>query len=138
MSCRSVLRSPSPLSRGARIALAAVGACALGAGPLSVAANAQTMQLCSGYGAGFMRMPNSDSCVKVGGGVQAQGFSGGSLTNNANPGTGMSIDGGTSPSSLASSTMSAPATTASPLTSISSATGANAGAPVVDPWKQAR
>lgn len=138
MSCRSAIGSLFPLSRGARIALAAVGLCALGAGSLSGAASAQTMQVCSSYGAGFMRMPNSDSCVKMGGGVQAQGFTGGTLSNNANPGSGMSIGEGSSPSSLASSTMSAPAVSASPLTSLSSSSGANAGGSGVDPWKQAR
>lgn len=138
MSCRSVFRSSLPRAG----ALVALGMGVLGLGTLGIMtlagpASAQQMQICSGYGAGFMRMPDSNSCVHVGGGVQAQGFSGGSLSNNANPGSGMSISEGAGSSSLASSALPATAQTASPLTSLSSSAGGNGGQGV-DPWKLAR
>ncbi len=114
--------------------LAALGVCALGAGPLSEAASAQATQICAsrstgGFGGAFMRMPDSSSCVTVGG-ANANGFQEGTTAD-----VGDNLGANAGPLSASALSSSAPVT-ASPLTSLSTATPSTA--PVVDPWKQAR
>lgn len=118
----------------ARVVLAALGVCALGAVPLALPAAAQSTQICASrgtsFGNSFMRGPDKDSCVTVNANGQTSGFTEGGQAN---------VDGalGANASSLSSSSLSSAApVTASPLTSMS--TTMPSTAPVVDPWKQAR
>ena len=118
----------------ARLMLGVLGVCALGAGPLSAAASAQSTQICAsrstgGFGGAFMRMPDSNSCVTVGG-ANAKGFQEGTTAD-----VGDSLGASAAPLSASALSGSAPVT-ASPLTSLSTATPSTA--PAVDPWKQAR
>lgn len=113
---RPLARACAPLTAAALMALAAIAA---GAG----AARAQSNP-CAAFGPGFQKMPGSDSCVKAGGAVRFDAYTGGNLS--SNPGA------GSTPTGTSGATAPAPAAPSGATDNKSPPTAAN------DPWRQAR
>lgn len=79
---------------------------------------------CAALGPGFQKAPGSDSCVKTGGAVRFDAYSGGSLS--SNPGA------GSTPTGTTGAAAPPPAAAAPPSDKKSPPPAAN------DPWRQAR
>lgn len=107
-----MVSSPRPITRAAqRAALLSVllmlSAVAARADDAKTGTSAQA---CPQFGAGFVRLPGSDTCIQVGGAMQFSAGRGTGISNAPNQGSQL----------------------------MSSSSGSSSIQPVVDPWKQAR
>lgn len=130
----AAVRKGKALSRSGALALGVLGLGVLACGPLVSVAHAQA-QICTSRVSGFMRMPDNQSCTTLGASGKA-GFAEGSSSDVPSEGARMGVGPGAATTSLAGSAMANAPVTASPMTSLSTATSSNL--PVVDPWKQSR